>query len=94
MFILRGKIKQTSDYYDIKTLLEKYKGKDNVEITFTIPNAKEITYYILGYWLKLVRKNQFKFHIHIGNPYLYESFLRLGLHRFFKVYNDSLEYYL
>ncbi|MDD6054977.1 MAG: hypothetical protein SOW25_01480 [Helicobacter sp.] len=97
-YILHGKMKEISDYDDIKTLLEKFKPNSSeqnpAQITFTIPRSKDISYYILGYLLKLARKNHFKFELHIGNPYLYESLLRLGLHQFFKVYNDSMEYYL
>lgn len=93
-FILRGKIKEISDYHDIKMLLEKRKNEPNVEIRFEIPQAREVNFYILGYCLKLARKNGFKFHFYIANPYLYDTFVRLGLHQFFEVVNDSMELYL
>lgn len=94
VYVLRGKIKEISDYHDMKFLLEKRKNEPNVELHFEIPQAKEINFYILGYWLKLARKNGFKFHFYIASPYLYDTFVRLGLHQFFEVVNDSMELYL
>ncbi|CAM3473420.1 hypothetical protein [Helicobacter sp. UBA3407] len=94
VYILRGKIKEISDYHDIKMLLEKHKNEPNMEFHFEIPQAKEVNFYILGYCLKLARKNGFKFHFYIASPYLYDTFVRLGLHQFFEVVNDSMELYL
>ncbi|WP_297811934.1 hypothetical protein [uncultured Helicobacter sp.] len=93
-FILRGKIKEISDYHDIKALLEKRKNEPNVEVRFEIPQAREVNYYILGYWLKLARKNGFKFHFSIANSRLYDTFIRLGLHQFFEVVYDDMEQHL
>ena len=87
-------MKDISDYYDIKLLLEKMRREQNMEVFFDIPQAKEITFYILGYWLKLARKDNFKFHIYIANPYLYNNFLNMGLNEFFKVTNGEMEQYL
>ncbi len=93
-FILHGKIKEFTDYLDVKSILEKRKRESHVEISFTIPQARDINRYLLGYWLKLARKDGFKFHFHISSPHLYDTFVRLGLHKFFEVYNDSVEFYL
>lgn len=88
-FILHGKIKEISDYRDLKTLLEKRKKENAVEVHFNIPQAKEISSYILGYWLKLARKDGFKFHLYIINPYLYDNLLRFGFHTFFELKNGD-----
>ncbi|WP_104721779.1 hypothetical protein [Helicobacter mesocricetorum] len=90
-FNLRGKLKEMSDYSELKSILEKKRKKGEVEVIFNIPNAKEINFYILGYWLKLAQKNNFKFRIYIENSYLYNNFLKLGLHNFFEVINGNLE---
>lgn len=90
-FNLRGKLKDMSDYSELKSLLEKKRKRGELEVVFNIPNAKEINLYILGYWLKLAKKNNFKFHIYIENSYLYNNFLKLGLHKFFEVINGNME---
>ncbi|MDE5603321.1 MAG: hypothetical protein K2I71_05325 [Helicobacter sp.] len=91
IFNLRGGLKDLSDYSELKSILEKKRKKGELEVIFNIPNAKEINFYILGYWLKLAKKNNFKFRIYIENSYLYNSFLNLGLHNFFEVINGSME---
>ncbi|WP_279127700.1 hypothetical protein [Helicobacter winghamensis] len=88
-YILHGKIKEMSDYNDLKTLLEKRKLAGAMEVSFKIPQAREINFYILGYLLKLARKDGFKFHFLITSPYLYDSLHRFGLHTFFELENGS-----
>lgn len=90
-FILHGKIKEVSDYYDIKVILEKRKKIPNTEIYFKIPQAKEINFHLLGYWLKLARKNGMKFHFYLSHSHLYDTFVLLGLHQFFEVIDDSVD---
>ncbi|MBX7491092.1 hypothetical protein [Helicobacter turcicus] len=88
-YILHGKMKEMTDYYDLKVLLEKRKQAGKVEVQFKIPQAKEINFFILGYLLKLARKDGFKFRFLIASPYLYESLHRFGLHIFFELENGS-----
>ena len=66
IYILRGKLKDISDYQDIKLLLEKIRKAQINEISFGIPHAKDISLYILGYWLKLAKDDGFKFHFYIS----------------------------
>lgn len=91
IYILRGKLKDISDYQDIKLLLEKIRKAQINEISFGIPHAKDISLYILGYWLKLAKDDGFKFHFYISDDLLYERFLYLGLHEFFEVINGEME---
>ncbi|MCI5969225.1 hypothetical protein [Helicobacter sp.] len=93
-YILHGKIKELSDYHDLKTLLEKRKQAGETEVLFKIPQAKEINFFILGYLLKLARKDGFRFHLLVTSPYLYDHLYCLGLHTFFEVQNDGVEFYL
>lgn len=88
-YILHGKIKEISDYHDLKALLEKRRRTGEIEVYFKVPQAKEINFFVLGYLLKLARKDGFKFHFLIANPYLYENLHRLGLHTFFKLESGS-----
>lgn len=94
IYSLHGKMKDISDYQDIKLLLEKMRKAQINEVFFGIPQAKEISLYILGYWLKLATEDGFKFHFYISNTPLYERFLYLGLHEFFEVVNGEMEQYL
>ena len=87
-------MKDISDYQDIKLLLEKKRKTQINEVFFSIPQAKEISPYILGYWLKLAIENEFQLHFYISNTSLYERFLHLGLHEFFEVINGEMEQYL
>ncbi|WP_299545752.1 hypothetical protein [uncultured Helicobacter sp.] len=89
VYILHGKIKEMSDYNDLKMLLEKRKQAGIMEVSFKIPQAREINFYILGYFLKLARKDGFRFHLLIASPYLYESLHRFGLHTFLELENGS-----
>ena len=93
-FILHGKIKEISDYRDIKLIFEKLRANEKKDITLRIPKAKEISPYILGYWLKLAREDGFHFTIHLEDSYLIENFESLGLNHFFEVVNDSMDKYL
>ena len=96
-FILHGKMKEISDYQDLKLLLEKFrkaKNSEGIVVHFDIPQARDINPYILGYWLKLARKDGFKIHLYIISPLLYNSLLRLGMHTFLEIKNDSMELYL
>ena len=96
-FILHGKMKEISDYQDLKLLLEKFrkaKNQEDIVVHFDIPQAKDINPYILGYWLKLARKDGFKIHLYIISPLLYNYLLRLGMHTFLEIKNDSMELYL
>lgn len=96
-FILHGKMKEISDYQDLKLLLEKFrkaKNQEDIVVHFDIPQARDINPYILGYWLKLARKDGFKIHLYIISPLLYNNLLRLGMHTFLEIKNDSMELYL
>ena len=96
-FILHGKMKEISDYQDLKLLLEKFrkaKNSEGIVVHFDIPQARDINPYILGYWLKLARKDGFKIHLYIISPLLYNNLLRLGMHTFLEIKNDSMELYL
>ena len=96
-FILHGKMKEISDYQDLKLLLEKFrkaKNSEGIVVHFDIPQARDINPYILGYWLKLARKDGFKIHLYIISPLLYSNLLRLGMHTFLEIKNDSMELYL
>ncbi|TLD80657.1 hypothetical protein LS70_008790 [Helicobacter sp. MIT 11-5569] len=93
-FTLQGKIKEISDYHDLKSLLEKRRKAGQVEVHFNIPQAREIHFFILGYWLKLACKDGFKIHLYVTSPYLYDNLLRFGLHIFFEVKNDDMAQYL
>lgn len=96
-FILHGKMKEISDYQDLKLLLEKFrkaKNSEGIVVHFDIPQARDINPYILGYWLKLARKDGFKIHLYIISPLLYNNLLRLGMHTFLEIKNDSMERYL
>ncbi|CAM2923814.1 hypothetical protein [Helicobacter burdigaliensis] len=90
-YILHGKLKELEDYFELKRLLLKHKEKQQKEINFYIPTAREINFYILGLFLKLARYDGFSFSFSLGSLNLYESFLRLGLHSFFKVAYEDLE---
>lgn len=96
-FVLHGKMKEISDYQDLKILLEKFRKANNAEgvvVHFDIPQARDINPYILGYWLKLARKDGFKIHLYIISAFLYNNLLRLGMHTFLEIKNDSMELYL
>ena len=96
-FILHGKMKEISDYQDLKLLLEKFrkaKNSEGIVVHFDIPQARDINPYILGYWLKLARKDGFKIQLYIISPLLYNNLLRLGMHTFLEIKNDSMELYL
>ena len=96
-FILHGKMKEISDYQDLKLLLEKFrkaKNSEGIVVHFDIPQARDINPYILGYWLKLARKDGLKIHLYIISPLLYNNLLRLGMHTFLEIKNDSMELYL
>ncbi|MDA3967943.1 MULTISPECIES: hypothetical protein [Helicobacter] len=93
-FMLRGKIKEISDYHDIKALIEKMRKNGINEVYFGIPQAKEISFYILGYWLKLARKNDFKLHLFIESPLLYSNIVKLGFSEFLEVIDGRLEEYI
>lgn len=97
-YILHGKIKEMSDYEDLKVILEhlrKDKPQENIqEVIFKIPNAKDINSHIIGHWLKLARKNNFRFHLYIGNTRLYELCYQLGLNNFFEIIDDRVDTYL
>ena len=89
VYILHGRIRDISDYHELKELLEKHRQLGKPKILFKIPQAREINSLILGYLLKLARKDGFRFHLLIANPYLYEHLHRLGLHVFFELENGS-----
>lgn len=93
-FILRGKIKEISDYHDLKTLIEKIRKNGIDEVYFGIPQAKEISFHVLGYWLKLTRKNGYKLHLFIESPLLYNNIIKLGFKEFLEVINGKLEEYI
>lgn len=91
IYVLHGKLKDISDYQDMKLLLEKIRKTQINEISFSIPQAKDVSLYILGYWLKLAKEDGFKFHFYLSDDLLYERFLYLGLHEFFEVINGKME---
>lgn len=93
-FILHGKIKEISDYKDIKLIFEKLRKNNQKEVILRIPKAREISPYILGYWLKLVRHDDFKLTFYLEEVYLVESFESLGLNHFFEVIDDGMDKYL
>ncbi|MDE5592234.1 MAG: hypothetical protein K2I63_04710 [Helicobacter sp.] len=90
-FVLHGKLKDFSTYKEIKTLLQKIKNNGIGEVTFGIPLAKSINEHLLGYWLKLARKDSFKIHLYVQNTSLHHQLLNLGLHEFFKITDGILE---
>lgn len=93
-YILRGKIKEISDYHDMKALIEKIRKLGINEIYLGIPQAKDINFYILGYWLKLARKDNFKIHLFIESQILYSNVIKLGFEDFLEVIDGSLEEYI
>lgn len=92
--ILSGRLNEHEDYVDLRTIIEKRRAAGDQEIEIYIPQSEEISLYIVGYWLKIARKNDFKLKIHISSYKLFESLRKIGMNHFIEFVDDGVERFI
>jgi len=81
---IKGNIKTVSDYQEIKSTIDSL-VKTHQSIVVNIPDSISITSSVIGYFTKLVQKDQIDLSIKVGDADLMELFEDLGLVALFKV---------
>lgn len=92
--ILSGRMSEHEDYIDLRTTIEKRRSAGEQGIEIYIPQSEDISPYIIGYWLKIARKNDFKLKIHISSYKLFESLRKIGINNFIEFVDDGVERFI
>lgn len=79
-----GNIKSISDFQEIKNSLDSI-IETYTDITIDIPESLSITSSVIGYFNKLVLKNNIDLHIKVSNPKLIELISDLNLTSVFNI---------
>jgi len=86
---ITGNIKTVNDFQEIKQSLDALSARQK-NITINITESLSITSSVIGYFNKLVLKDQIVIEMNIGNKQLLELFDELNLSAIFKV-NEVLD---
>ncbi len=81
---IKGNIKSIQDYQKIKDVIDEI-AKTNKHITLNIEDSISVTSSVIGYFNKLVLKDNIDLQINVGDEQLMELFQDLNLVSLFKI---------
>jgi len=81
---IKGNIKSIQDYQKIKDVIDEI-AKTNKHITLNIEDSISVTSSVIGYFNKLVLKDNIDLQINVGDEQLMELFQDLNLVSLFKM---------